>query len=710
MSFHSWLQDLQPALTPRRGQRHHGRRGSPRAVTHRPSLEALEVRTLLSTFTVTNLFDSGPDSLRAAVASANANPGPDAIDLATTGTITLTSGQLSITDSLTISGPGIDALTISGGGASRVFLLPAGNRTVSIANLTVANGRPTWSSSLLGGGGIYMAGGTLTLDHCTVSGNRAINEGGGIYMAGGTLTLNQSTVSGNYAEDYGGGGALGGGLFVADGTLTLDQCTVAYNSAVGSPGYYADFGYDGGRAEGGGLYVAHGTVSVNRSNVYGNSAVGGEGRVDPFYTTPGNGGLARGGGIRIAGGGLDVRQSTFSGNMAVGGLAGSEDNNPIGGGLPGVGEGGGLFMIGSVAYLDTFTVDHTINNNPDNIVGPYHLAGMPMLAIRDVTVLEGNTGTTSVVFTISLSAASDQPVTVAYATADGTATAGSDYVAASGTLTIPAGQTTGTITVPVNGDRLAEPNETFVVNLSSLANAVVADGQGMATIVDDEPHISITPSMSRSEGNTGQAPLAFAVTLSSAYDAPVTVAWGTAAKTATAGGDYLAASGTLTFAPGETSKTVNVLVKGDRVPEPDETFVVNLSSPTNAIVVAGQGVGTIVDDEPRISIGDVTGYEGRKNQTTTFTFTVTLSAAYDQPVTMSFGTADGTAKTSDRDYVARTGTLTFAAGETSKIITIVVQGDSKRESDETFYLDLFGNSSNSLFTKKRGLGTIRNDD
>jgi hypothetical protein len=71
---------------------------------------------------------------------------------------------------------------------------------------------------------------------------------------------------------------------------------------------------------------------------------------------------------------------------------------------------------------------------------------------------------------------------------------------------------------------------------------------------------------------------------------------------------------------------------------------------------------------------------------------------------------DATATTSDKDYVARTGTLTFAAGETSKTITIVVQGDSKRESDETFYLDLFGNSSNSLFTKNRGLGTIRNDD
>ena len=153
-----------------------------------------------------------------------------------------------------------------------------------------------------------------------------------------------------------------------------------------------------------------------------------------------------------------------------------------------------------------------------------------------------------------------------------------------------------------------------------------------------------------------------------------------------------------------------MLVNGDRLAEPNETFFVNLSSPTNATIADGQGVGTIVDDEPRISISDVTKTEGKKGQTTLFTFTVTLSAAYDQAVTMSFRTVDGTATTSDSDYVAKTGTLTFAPGETTKTITIEVKGDSKKEANETFYLDLFGNSSNSLFTKNRGIGTILNDD
>src|SRR5262245_56961991 len=134
------------------------------------------------------------------------------------------------------------------------------------------------------------------------------------------------------------------------------------------------------------------------------------------------------------------------------------------------------------------------------------------------------------------------------------------------------------------------------------------------------------------------------------------------------------------------------------------------AGPTSVVINRGFSEGTILDDEPRISITDVLDKEGRKGQTTLFTFTVTLSAAYDQPVTMSFRTVNGAARTSNNDYVARTGTLTFAPGETTKTITIEVKGDSKKEADETFYLDLFGLSGNALFTTNRGLGTILNDD
>src|SRR5262249_20008076 len=125
-----------------------------------------------------------------------------------------------------------------------------------------------------------------------------------------------------------------------------------------------------------------------------------------------------------------------------------------------------------------------------------------------------------------------------------------------------------------------------------------------------------------------------------------------------------------------------------------------------------EGVGTILDNDvyPLVSISDVTKSEGRRNKTTTFTFTVTLSAPYDQRVTMSFQTVNGTATTGDNDYVARSGTLTFLPAATTKTSPTEGKGDSKNEANETFYLDLFGLSSNALFTRSRGIGTLLNDD
>ncbi len=249
-------------------------------------------------------------------------------------------------------------------------------------------------------------------------------------------------------------------------------------------------------------------------------------------------------------------------------------------------------------------------------------------------------------------------------------------------------------------------------NLDGRADvAVVDDGSNLRVLLNDGIWTSVRISdVTVSEGNTGTRSATFTVTLAAASGQTVTVAYATANGTATAGTDYTAAAGTLTFAPGETSKTITVLVNGDRSAEPNETFFVNLSNPTNAVINDGQGAGTILDDEPRISIGDVSKKEGNGNKKTLFTFTVTLSAAYDQAVTMSFRTADGTATTGDGDYVTKTGTLTFAPGETTKTITIEVKGDSKRETNEYFYLDLYGLSINGLFTKNRGVGSILNDD
>jgi ELWxxDGT repeat protein len=212
------------------------------------------------------------------------------------------------------------------------------------------------------------------------------------------------------------------------------------------------------------------------------------------------------------------------------------------------------------------------------------------------------------------------------------------------------------------------------------------------------------------EGNTGTTAARFTVRLSAPSAEAVTVRFATSAATATAGSDFASATGTVTFAPGETTQTITITVLGDRVPEAAETFVVTLDAPTGATLADDRGVGTIADDEPRVSVSDVWRFEGKKGQTTLLTFIISLSAPYDRPVTVSFATADGTARTADKDYVAQAGTLTFQPGERAKTVTVRVTGDGRREADETFYLDLTGLSGHAAFDKSRGVGTIWNDD
>ena len=130
----------------------------------------------------------------------------------------------------------------------------------------------------------------------------------------------------------------------------------------------------------------------------------------------------------------------------------------------------------------------------------------------------------------------------------------------------------------------------------------------------------------------------------------------------------------------------------------------------DSFLTPAAGAADLAAAEPRVGIGDVR-LEGKKGRMMLcFTFTVAPSVAHDQGVTMSFQTVNGAGATVDKDYVAKTGTLTFAPGETTKSITVEVWGDSKKEANEYFYLDLFGLSSNALFTKSRGIGTILNDD
>jgi hypothetical protein len=318
-------------------------------------------------------------------------------------------------------------------------------------------------------------------------------------------------------------------------------------------------------------------------------------------------------------------------------------------------------------------------------------------SVGGATLVEGNAGTQNALVTVSLSEPHPNSITVTYSTANGTATAGSDYTAVSGKLTFAKNETSKTILVPVCGDRVVESDEYFYVKLSNpTKGATIANGTGVVTIMDDEPRITISD-VSALEGNSGTTPFTFTVSLSAAYDVPVSVNYVTSDSTASAGTDYTAASGAVTFAPGQTSQTITVAVNGDRMAGPDRSFFVNISTPNSyAAISKAVGVGTIIDDEPRISIADVYNYGE-----TSFTFTVSLSAAFDQAVTVNFATADGT-MIAGVDYVAALGTLTFAPGVTTQTITIDVLNPTS--ADTYFMVQLSGASSNALFANNVAYG------
>lgn len=224
----------------------------------------------------------------------------------------------------------------------------------------------------------------------------------------------------------------------------------------------------------------------------------------------------------------------------------------------------------------------------------------PTLSINDVSLSEGNSGTTNFNFTVSLSAPVAQPVTVDFATAGSSATSGVDFIANSGTVTFPANNNTPqTVTVQVVGDINFEQNEVFFVNLSNAVNATIMDAQGSGTINNDDsqPSISIGD-VSVAEGNSGTTNATFTVTLSATSFQNISVNYATANGTATAGSDYTATSGTATIPAGFTSQTFNVSITGDNVFEPDETFLVNLTSPVNATISDNQAIGTILNDDP----------------------------------------------------------------------------------------------------------------
>lgn len=376
--------------------------------------------------------------------------------------------------------------------------------------------------------------------------------------------------------------------------------------------------------------------------------------------------------------------------------------------------------VGDIAIGSPGQAVLTIVDNEENFA----------LSIDDVSQAEGN-GLNFVTFTVSMSGAATQPVTVNFSTADGTATAPSDYTSASGQLTFAPGETLKLVSISINGDTTVEADESFTVALDSPTNAVIGDGLGTATLLNDDagptPTPTPTPGTPTPTPTPGSESVQFSSTAYSVNEnvlaATITVTrtgtgngaasvnFATSNGTATAGEDYTGASGTLNWASGDTSpKTFVVQIGDDTTLEANETVNLTLSNAVGAALGApSAAVLTIIDNDavPQISINDVTQPEG--NALNTLSFTVSLSGPSQQTVSLIYSTENGTA-TAGSDYVGVSNTmLTFSPGEVSKQVSINILGDFVVEPNENFLLNI-NSATNAVILDSQGVGTLTNDD
>ena len=335
---------------------------------------------------------------------------------------------------------------------------------------------------------------------------------------------------------------------------------------------------------------------------------------------------------------------------------------------------------------------------------------LPTLSISDAAVVEGDGGQTHVMFTVTLSAASDEAVSVGYVTSNGTATAGVDYTAASGVVTFAPGVTSQMVHVMVAGDAAVEGDETFTVSLSNPSGATIADGSAVGTITNDDVAPTPTPGASSVtyvvSDDWGSGFVAgVKVTAGSAFDG-WTVEFDTPARISNIWNAEIVSHVGQHYVVRNASWNAKVAA-GQSVEFGFQAAPGGGSSAVTGFVVNGSSTGGPAPVVPKVSVADASVVEGDSG-TTQLTFTVTLDTASDEVVSVGYVTSNGTA-TAGVDYTAGNGTITFAPGVLSQQISVTVTGDGTAETDETFTLTL---SSPSGVTVADGsaTGTIVNDD
>jgi Calx-beta domain/Right handed beta helix region len=345
-------------------------------------------------------------------------------------------------------------------------------------------------------------------------------------------------------------------------------------------------------------------------------------------------------------------------------------------------------------------------------IGAFEGAGGPAFRIGDASVTEGNAGTTNAAFSVRLTPAATGTTTVHYATGDGTAKAGTDYTAASGDLTFPAGQTNQTVTVGVIANLVVDGTRTFSVTLSGAVGADIAHASGVGTIHDDDvPPQILQFSAASYKVSEALASAAVSVRRSAGKTGTIIVEYATVGGSAAAGVDYAPVAGALTFGPGVLARTIRVPILRDVAPEGSETVLLSLRNPSPGAALGPQHTTalTILDNDrmPTVQLG--ARVYGVAEAAGAARITVRRTGDSSAPASVVFTATGGTA-VAGVDFTPLTTTVSFPPGVSSQVVQVPILHNSVGGANRTVVLALGSPQGALVGSVSSAVLTIVNND